>query len=90
MCGICGLITNKTISPEDFHIMNNTMVSRGPDDEGEESFLMNGGRTIWLGHKRLSILDLSEKGHQPLHSEDDQVVVVFNGEIYNYIELKKN
>lgn len=89
MCGICGVITKQKITTEEFHLMNQTMISRGPDDEGEELFILPDDRKMWLGHKRLSIIDLSNRGHQPFHSADNQVIVVFNGEIYNYQELKK-
>lgn len=89
MCGICGYMSKREISSVEFHAMNQTMFSRGPDDEGEECYPTADGQIVWLGHKRLSILDLSAKGHQPFHSQDNRVIVVFNGEIYNYPQLKK-
>lgn len=64
--------------------MNNTVKYRGPDDEG--IFL---DEKISLGHRRLAILDLSEAGHQPMLSQDGSLVIVFNGEIYNFPDLKK-
>lgn len=60
------------------------MRHRGPDDEG---FYINGN--IGLGHERLSIIDLSEAGHQPMTNEDSRFWIVFNGEIYNYLELRQ-
>ena len=60
---------------------------RGPDDNGQNMFVL-GAATIALGHTRLSIIDLTSGGHQPMHSTDGLVSVVFNGEIYNYRELR--
>lgn len=65
--------------------MRDKLAHRGPDDSGSEFF--EGGR-IALGHRRLSFLDLSVHGHQPLSNEDGKVWVVFNGEIYNFLELR--
>ena len=64
------------------------MQHRGPDDEGLEVESVAGG-TLALGHKRLSIIDLSPGGHQPMHSHDGRYTIVYNGEIYNYKELRK-
>lgn len=123
MCGISGLFS---LNPQllDFILsMNNTILHRGPDDEGFAFFkgdfsfpTIYGGPTtpqnifdsnelyspkekynnivpedsiIALGHRRLSILDLSPKGHQPLSSSDGNMWCVFNGEVYNYIEIRK-
>lgn len=61
---------------------------RGPDDQGLEVF-EKGEVPVFLGHRRLSILDLSKAGHQPMYSADRKLCIVFNGEIYNYIELKR-
>lgn len=80
MCGICGLVGMKA-SPDVMNKMLESIKHRGPDDEGvfqEEK--------VFLGHRRLSILDLSSAGHQPMSLDD--LVLVFNGEIYNYIELR--
>ena len=82
MCGILGTFGYK-VNQVEFEVCLNKIKHRGPDDEG-----------IWqdevcsLGHRRLSILDLSESGRQPMLSRDERYVVVFNGEIYNYIELR--
>lgn len=85
MCGITGVINLDTDEPlnEIVQRMNLAIAHRGPDADG--IFLEN---TIALGHRRLSIIDTSEAGNQPFYSEDKNIVVVFNGEIYNYIELK--
>lgn len=89
MCGICGFVSKQNITLEQLKCMNDTMYHRGPDDSGEEIYPMKGGYSIGLAQRRLSILDLSPLGHQPMHSENKRVSVVFNGEIYNFLELKK-
>ena len=89
MCGICGFISKKNINLDDLTRMNDTMYHRGPDDSGQEIYVMKGGYNIGLAQRRLSILDLSVAGHQPMHSPDRRISVVFNGEIYNYRELKR-
>ena len=81
MCGIAGFI-DSTKSLEDLKAMTNALIRRGPDDEGY--FFEQG---VGLGHRRLSIIDLSICGHQPMFFED--LVIIFNGEIYNYKEVKK-
>jgi asparagine synthase (glutamine-hydrolysing) len=84
MCGISGIYNIKSRQPVSNRLlkaMTDTLVHRGPDDEG---FYVSG--TLGLGHRRLSIIDL-EGGHQPLANEDETVWVVFNGEIYNFTEL---
>ena len=86
MCGITGIarFKNRDECAEKVRIMNDHIAHRGPDAEG-----------IWLhdfcvlGHRRLSIIDTSAAGNQPFHSEDKNLTVVFNGEIYNYLELRK-
>ncbi len=88
MCGICGYISKEYISVDALKTMNDTMYHRGPDDSGVEVFSDN-GYNIGLAQRRLSILDLSPLGHQPMHSPDGRLSVVFNGEIYNYQKLKE-
>mgnify|MGYP002622202821 CR=1 FL=1 len=86
MCGIAGLFDSKgeaAIDPALLRRMTDTQSHRGPDDSG---FFTAPG--IGLGHRRLSIIDLSG-GHQPLFNEDHSVVVVYNGEIYNFQDLAK-
>lgn len=89
MCGICGFLSRKNIFLEQLKVMNDTMYHRGPNDSGEEIYPWPGGYTLGLAQRRLSILDLSPLGHQPMHAPDQSVSVVFNGEIYNFLELKK-
>ncbi len=69
--------------------MNDTMYHRGPDDAGVEIYEGADGYAIGFAQRRLAILDLSPMGHQPMHSEDKRISVVFNGEIYNFLELKE-
>ncbi len=84
MCGICGIFVmdGKAVHASLIEAMNQTMTHRGPDGQG---IFANG--EIGLGHRRLSIIDL-EAGKQPMGNADGSVQVVFNGEIYNYLELR--
>ena len=87
MCGIAGFIDfNKKSDREKLEEMTDTMVNRGPDDSGY-FFMENGFSQIGLGHRRLSIIDLSPNGHQPMGFNN--LTIVFNGEIYNFSEIKK-
>lgn len=86
MCGICGIYNfgePRPVSRTMLQSMNRTMVHRGPDDEGE--FVEN---NIGIAMRRLSIIDLAS-GRQPIHNEDKSKWIVFNGEIFNYRELKE-
>ena len=90
MCGITGQIWfNNQINPKDILSMNRSLIHRGPDDEGfyfsKEGILPSVG----LGHRRLSIIDLSSNGRQPMSNENSTVWIVFNGEIYNFKSLRK-
>jgi asparagine synthase (glutamine-hydrolysing) len=85
MCGITGYISNETLNTQ---AMLHSLQHRGPDHHGGYNDHFN-NREIFLGHTRLSILDLSNNGNQPMFSEDKQIVIVFNGEIYNFEELKQ-
>lgn len=89
MCGICGYISKKNITAEQLKEMNDTMYHRGPNDSGEEIYPASDGYRIGFAQRRLSILDLSMLGHQPMHSDNKRISVVYNGEIYNFQELKK-
>jgi len=85
MCGICGFsfTDERLVDLDILKKMTKTLQHRGPDDEG---YYTDAG--IALGHRRLSIIDL-DTGKQPIHNEDKTVYVVFNGEIYNFLELKR-
>lgn len=86
MCGIAGIIhfDEQPVAESSIRKMMHVMKHRGPDDEG--CFIE---KNIGLGFVRLSILDLSAAGHQPMFSEDERYVIIFNGEVYNYIEIKE-
>ena len=86
MCGITGIINrnNHEVDAAVLDVMTDTLQHRGPD-----------GRGTWIdgpvgfGHTRLAIIDLSEDGHQPMFSDDGRYVITYNGEVYNYIELRQ-
>ena len=89
MCGICGYIDNKRITDEQLSEMSETLYHRGPDDGGIWQYREeNDDFIVGIAHRRLSIMDLSEMGHQPMFSQDGNFAIVFNGEIYNFKELK--
>jgi asparagine synthase (glutamine-hydrolysing) len=86
MCGISGYIPRfgKRVDQAGLEHMTGLIAHRGPDDQG----IFNDGR-VGFGHRRLSILDLSPDGHQPMQDQENNCVIVFNGEVYNYIELRE-
>src|SRR5471030_2400131 len=85
MCGIAGLIylDNNPVSPVVLQRMTDAIAHRGPDGEGH---WIEGN--VGLGHRRLAIIDLSPAGHQPMASVSQRYVMVYNGEVYNYRELR--
>src|SRR5512145_1562244 len=85
MCGIAGLIhlDNNPVSPAILQRMTDAIAHRGPDGEGQ---WIEGN--VGLGHRRLSVIDLSPAGHQPMISADHRFVLTYNGEIYNFRELR--
>lgn len=89
MCGICGFFSKNRITHEQLIEMNDTMYHRGPDDSGAEIYSATGSYAVGLAQRRLSIVDLSPMGHQPMHSSDGRVSIVFNGEIYDFHKLKE-
>ena len=78
MCGIAGFISKDNNKEKNIENMLNRIIHRGPDGEGKYI-----DEDIALGHRRLSIIDL-ESGAQPMFNEDKSLVIIFNGEIYNY------
>jgi asparagine synthase (glutamine-hydrolysing) len=89
MCGIVGVLSfeNSSFQITESHIikMRDTMVRRGPDDAG---VYISANRKLGLGHRRLSIIDLSKTASQPMCNEDGTIWLVFNGEIYNHYEIR--
>ncbi len=88
MCGICGIMTlGSTPGRADQDLidrMTDSLSHRGPNDRGTWS-----DDRVSLGHRRLSVIDLSSAGHQPMENEDGTVIIAYNGEVYNFQELKK-
>src|SRR3954466_13811645 len=82
MCGIAGFVGPGDSA--DLRRMNAALVHRGPDDEG---IWFDEASRVFLGHRRLAILDIAG-GHQPMWNENYTIGVVFNGEIYNHVELR--
>lgn len=87
MCGIAGYISlNNSISKDNLLQATCLIRHRGPDAEG---FYFSEDEKIGLGHRRLSILDLSESANQPMFSADGKYIIIYNGEVYNYKELRE-
>lgn len=96
MCGICGKINTdgKEIPRKLIQLMSSALSHRGPDDEGIYLNIPAAGSgrplvSVGLGHRRLSIIDLTKAGNQPMTNENKSIWMVFNGEIYNYKNLRK-
>ncbi|SVC96742.1 uncharacterized protein METZ01_LOCUS349596, partial [marine metagenome] len=92
MCGVTGFIDDKKrlnseVATKHVRAMNDKIIHRGPDDSGVWFDEKNG---IYLGHQRLSILDLSKAGHQPMSSYSKRYHIVYNGEIYNHLSLRRS
>jgi asparagine synthase (glutamine-hydrolysing) len=85
MCGIAGLLTAGRADPALVRRMTDPIAHRGPDDQGVWTDAEGG---VGLGHRRLSIIDLSPLGHQPMESADGRWVLTYNGEIYNHLDLR--
>lgn len=85
MCGIAGILNQEGsgVSPVVLRAMTDAIQHRGPDGEGFYS-----DAYVGLGHRRLAVIDISEAGHQPMMSEDKSLVISYNGEVYNYRELR--
>jgi len=92
MCGICGRLSkdSKSVTEELLRRMCQTISYRGPDDDGIWITIKPEFGAVGLGHQRLSIIDLSDAGRQPITNEDKSLWLVFNGEIYNFLTLRKS
>ena len=94
MCGICGKLTTdgKPVDEGMLRKMTSVLSHRGPDDEGvyinAQHAAISSHVNVGLGHRRLSIIDLSAAGRQPMSNEDKSIWIVFNGEIYNFQSLR--
>lgn len=86
MCGLAGLISKHRVDPELLRRMADVIAHRGPDDEGT---WIDAEAGVGFAHRRLSIIDLSPKGHQPMASADGRFVLNYNGEVYNHGELRR-
>ena len=87
MCGIVGVFSKNPIADRSLLVrMRDTMTHRGPDDAG---VWWSADKRLGLAHRRLAILDLSPTGHQPMEDSTGRYVITFNGEIYNYRELRE-
>lgn len=87
MCRIAGIILDRpTDNTALVTAMANVMAHGGPDDDG---IYVHEAEGIALAHRRLALIDLSPSGHQPMQSKSGKTIIVFNGEIYNYQEIKK-
>ena len=89
MCGITGIILekkNSLINLSSIEKMTRELAHRGPDGEG---YWVSKNELQYLGHRRLSIIELSEKGSQPMKSQNGRYVITFNGEIYNHLEIRE-
>jgi asparagine synthase (glutamine-hydrolysing) len=88
MCGIFGAVTRKPFREEEIRLANNAVRHRGPDDGGYACF-ESGSWFVAMGNRRLSIIDLSARGHQPMTTESGALKIVYNGETYNFQEVRK-
>jgi asparagine synthase (glutamine-hydrolysing) len=88
MCGIAGALaySSEKIDDKLIHGLLDSIAHRGPDGEG---CWIDGDRKVGLGHRRLAILDTTEGGHQPMACSNQRYVMVYNGEVYNFLELRR-
>ena len=86
MCGIAGALTSRALTDDDGRLLTMPLAHRGPDDDGA---YFSPARRLFLGHRRLSIIDLSTSANQPMYSRDGRYVMVYNGEVYNFAELRR-
>lgn len=89
MCGICGFYGKNKYDETLLLRMADSISYRGPDDRGGECYVTSSGNQVGMGHRRLSIMDLSSAGHQPMSAGDGKAIIVYNGEIYNFKEIRE-
>lgn len=91
MCGIAGILSTKDdVTRERLQALASSLAHRGPDDEGVEVVVGTGEQAVGFVHRRLAIIDLSSAGHQPMRDPETGNWITFNGEIYNYRELRRS
>src|SRR5687768_9485933 len=83
MCGVCGYVTKEPADRSLVQRMTDVIAHRGPDDEG-----FHFGANVALGMRRLSIIDVAQ-GQQPIYNEDRSIAIVYNGECYNFPDLRR-
>ena len=89
MCGITGFVDyNKQLNSNEIKLMTDALIHRGPDDGGYE-FSTESQYNIAFGHRRLSIIDLDASSNQPMFYNSKEYWIIYNGEVYNYKEIKK-
>ena len=88
MCGIAGYFGNKNLDSNTIQKTLSTLLRRGPDDQNYKKYEINESKNLYFFHTRLSIIDLDSRSNQPL--EDSLFSIIFNGELYNYLEIKKD
>ena len=88
MCGIAGIVSlsGRPVEPGEIQGLTDQIAHRGPDGAG---YWFNADRSVALGHRRLAIIDPGPGGYQPMSSADGRHVIVYNGEIYNFLELRR-
>ena len=86
MCGIAGVISTSIIEHKNLEALIGPIKHRGPDGSG---IWINNEKNVGFAHRRLSIIDLSDNGSQPFHSQSKEYTITYNGEIYNYIEIRE-
>jgi len=88
MCAIFGILSKEKIQKKELEHISSLLSHRGPDDWGQVEFLL-GNKILTLLHRRLSIIDLSDKAHQPMSDEQGKLWIVYNGEVYNFREIRE-
>ena len=88
MCGIAGYFGNKNFDSNTIQKTLSILLRRGPDDQNYNKYEINESKNLYFFHTRLSIIDLDSRSNQPL--EDSLFSIIFNGELYNYLEIKKD
>ena len=92
MCGIVGLVSRSADSADESRLVDEAitcLAHRGPDGSGNKSYKLENSTSVYFGHTRLAIIDLSDEGLQPFESRDSRYSLTYNGEIYNYLEIRQ-